>query len=83
MQDYIEFDINGVSYHASECSTTDGFCWGNELREEGDVVPSLLEAQQAAIVWEAGRNERRREAREAAQNAEWEYQHNQSLREPS
>ena len=71
MQDYIEFTINGTDCHASEIASGEhsgNFCWSNDRGEEGKAVPTLLEAQQAAIDWESGRYWRDRynaEVREA------------------
>jgi len=69
MQDNIEFTLNGIGYSVGKASFVEGFCWSNSRDEEGALFPTLLEAQQDAINWKAGRRERYEGSDEEAEDA--------------
>ena len=73
MQDYIEFEINGIPYSVAEIASGEfkgQFCWGNDTGEEGDAHETLLDAYQAALDHEGSRVARERGEHEASQEAE-------------
>jgi hypothetical protein len=55
--EYIEFEIAGVPYWAADAG--DHFFWDNDAGEyDNKKYATMAEAQQGAIDWEAGRDER-------------------------
>ena len=73
---YIEFTINGVGYWACQHTFNDLFSFSNDKGEDGKGWPTLLDAQQDAINWEATRKVREEDFQTAEAEARSEEQAN-------